>query len=152
MAKKKKVTKKRVVQKEKTYFGHSFAFVAIVGGGFVLVSLILLLQGNPSLLFGNIKTDVPAVSEPEQKIASATVVIANNTFDTDPVSVKVGDTVVWENTDTVTHHIVSDDGSFATEDILPGETGSVTFSKEGTFGYHCSLHPVMVGTVNVEGM
>jgi len=34
--------------------------------------------------------------------------------------------------------------------IAPGQTSApITFSTAGTFNYHCSIHPTMVGRLNV---
>jgi len=55
--------------------------------------------------------------------------------------------VAWHNTDTTTHRIVSDDGSFDTGEIAPGSTIAVARLR-GTGGpYHCTIHPNMVGTI-----
>jgi len=57
----------------------------------------------------------------------------------------------WKNTDTETHHIVANDGSFDTGDIAPGATSSVvTMTSDGT-NYHCTIHPTMIGSVNSSG-
>jgi plastocyanin len=34
--------------------------------------------------------------------------------------------------------------------IGPGRTFSRTFQTAGSFQYHCSIHPGMVGTVSVQ--
>jgi plastocyanin len=34
--------------------------------------------------------------------------------------------------------------------MAPGATFSRTFSTAGTFTYHCTIHPGMVGTVSVH--
>jgi len=79
-------------------------------------------------------------------------------FSPNPVNANVGDTVVWTNKDNTFHTVVSgnlDDGPsglFGGEGdqiIAPNNTQEFTFTEAGEYGYYCSLHPAMVGTVIV---
>jgi plastocyanin len=64
----------------------------------------------------------------------------------DPSTIPGGHNVVWHNTDTVTHRIVLDDGELDTGTIAPGAVSApMTIAAPGP--YHCSIHPVMVGTI-----
>ena len=47
------------------------------------------------------------------------------------------------------HTATADDGSFDAGTLNPGESKTVTFDTAGSYGYHCSLHPWMKGTVVV---
>jgi len=67
-----------------------------------------------------------------------------------PIAVTVGGTVTWTNNDTVTHTSTADGGAWNSSSIAPGGTFSRTFSSAGTFQYHCTIHPGMVGTVTVQ--
>ena len=78
------------------------------------------------------------------------VSIANFAFSPASITVKVGDSVTWTNNDSTTHTVTADDNSFSSGDLAPGATFSFTFSKAGTFAYHCSIHPSMTGTVVVQ--
>ncbi len=88
---------------------------------------------------------------------SANVVITivgmngNQSFSPSPVTVKVGQTVAWRNADSITHTATSDAGAFDTGSIGPGATSNaIQMNTAGTFGYHCSIHPSMVGTITVQ--
>jgi len=82
--------------------------------------------------------------------AGATAVqIAGFAFGPASVDVAVGATVTWTNGDSVAHTVTADDGSF-NGNVDPGATFSFTFTKAGTFTYHCSIHPSMTGTVVVK--
>ncbi len=70
-------------------------------------------------------------------------------FSPNPATVPVGQTVVWHNLDTTTHRVVLEDGEFDTGNIAPGAF-SPPMSLIEAAGYHCSIHPVMVGTI-VDG-
>jgi plastocyanin len=80
------------------------------------------------------------------------------------ISVKVGDTLTWENSNDIGHTIVSGtyevdtagqrttekaDGTFDLEVAKKGDAVTHTFTKAGTFTYYCSIHKAMNGTVTV---
>jgi plastocyanin len=71
-------------------------------------------------------------------------------FSPSPGSVKVGQTVAWRNSDSVSHTATADGGAFNTGTIAPGATSTpVVMSAAGSFAYHCSIHPSMVGSLTV---
>ena len=61
-----------------------------------------------------------------------------------------GNIVSWTNDDSIEHTVTSDDGSFDSGPISPGDTFDNTFDSPGEFGYHCSIHPFLTGVVIVE--
>ena len=71
-------------------------------------------------------------------------------FNPNPVPITQGSLVMWHNMDTTVHHIVMNDGSFDSGDIMPGATsGTMTLNSAGG-NYHCTIHPTtMFGSVNV---
>ncbi len=79
-----------------------------------------------------------------------TVSIVNFAFDPAELTVPVGTTVTWENTDTAPHTATAEDGSFDTGRIDQNGSGSLTFDEAGTFSYVCGFHPNMQGTITVE--
>jgi plastocyanin len=82
--------------------------------------------------------------------ADVTITISGFSFSPNPASVKVGQTVVWHNGDSVTHTATADGGAFDTGAIAPGATsGPITMSAAGSLAYHCAVHPGMVGSLTV---
>jgi plastocyanin len=67
-------------------------------------------------------------------------------------SVKVGEAVEWDFTDTTAQHTAtSDDGTtFDSPALGAGEKYTYTFTKAGKFAYHCSIHPQMVASITVS--
>ena len=102
-------------------------------------------------------TPAPA---PKQAAAPAPVVAPKPTthavtikgfaFGPSALTVKVGDTVVWTQEDSVQHNVVADDGSSSGPLLAQGQTYSKIFTAKGTFAYHCSPHPSMKASVIVE--
>jgi plastocyanin len=86
--------------------------------------------------------------------------MADKGYTPNPAQVKVGQTVVWTNKDSVQHTITSgtpgsaDSGkefdSGLTKLLNPGSTYQHTFTKAGDFSYYCQLHPTMLGHVIVK--
>jgi plastocyanin len=81
--------------------------------------------------------------------SSGKVTIKNYTFGPKAITVKVGTTVGWTNTDQFDHSVSQDDGGFTGDPIHPGASFSHTYGTPGTFTYHCGIHNFMTGTVTV---
>jgi plastocyanin len=71
-----------------------------------------------------------------------------NSFNPNPVPASVGETVAFKNNDTVSHHLVLDNGSLDIGDIAPGATSKTITVPAGSGNFHCTLHPTMVGAIN----
>jgi len=75
----------------------------------------------------------------------------NQSYAPNPTTVRVGQTVAWKNNDTTVHDATQDASRFQTGTINAGSTSApVTMSTAGTFAYHCTIHPGMVGTLIVQ--
>jgi plastocyanin len=77
-------------------------------------------------------------------------------FTPSSTSVHVGDTVKWTFVDNQNnpHTSTSDDGSSWDSQSKvtgnPGDTFSFTFTKAGTYSYHCTFHANMTGKITVS--
>jgi plastocyanin len=81
---------------------------------------------------------------------AAVVQIGNFTFKAPVTTVRAGTTVIWTNGDDIPHTVVSKDGVFKSKVLDTGDHFSFTFAKVGQFGYFCSIHPHMTGTIIVK--
>ena len=71
-------------------------------------------------------------------------------FDPAKVQVQVGQTVTWENTESVPHDVKATDGAgFASKTFGKGGRFSWKAATAGTVKYECTLHPGMDGTIEV---
>jgi plastocyanin len=93
---------------------------------------------------------VAAMTKAAPVAPAAAVSIDNFTFKNPVVTVKPGTTVTWTNGDDIPHTVVSKDGLFRSKALDTGDRFSFTFAKAGQFGYFCSLHPHMTGTIVVK--
>ena len=81
---------------------------------------------------------------------TAEVKIDNFSFGPATITVAVGTTVTWTNRDDIPHTVVSDEKVFKSKVLDTDEKFSYTFTKPGTYGYFCSVHPKMTGKVVVR--
>ena len=64
--------------------------------------------------------------------------------------VNAGDSVTWKNGTDASHTVTSDTGGeLASATVAAGGSFSHTFSGQGTFAYHCTIHPYMTGQIVV---
>ena len=75
--------------------------------------------------------------------------LGSGSYGPNPATVKVGQKVSWKNADSIAHTATGT--GFDTGAIGSGQTSApITFSTAGNIDYHCSFHPSMVGTLNVQ--
>ncbi|MGA9869969.1 MAG: cupredoxin family copper-binding protein [Rhodococcus sp. (in: high G+C Gram-positive bacteria)] len=89
---------------------------------------------------------------PEQAAAPVPnqVTVADMSYSPADITVGVGDTVTWVFDDGgMAHDVVADDKAFRSP-LAKSGSYSFTFTEPGTFTYHCTPHPDMVGTVTVQ--
>lgn len=89
----------------------------------------------------------PAVVAQSREV---TVEIRDFAFQPGNLEVGVGTTVTWVNRDAAPHDATADDGSWKTDRLDRGESGSVTFDRPGEYFYYCSIHPSMQARVLVR--
>ena len=67
------------------------------------------------------------------------------------MTVKVGQSIEWDWQDpNVAHTVTSDDGSTFDSCLQnKGYKFVVTFNQAGKIPYHCTIHPLMIGTITV---
>ena len=87
--------------------------------------------------------------------ANVTVAIqgdrANQSYAPSPVTMRAGQTIAWQNADSTAHTATQDSAGFNSGTINAGATSApVTMGTAGTFTYHCSIHPGMIGTITVQ--
>ena len=107
---------------------------------------------KPSQTNSNTNSSSTSSSSGNQPL-TGTINIKNMMFTPSQITVAKGGTVTWTNNDNTTHTVIDDlsnVGGPASGDIPPGGTYSFTFTKTGSFQYHCQIHPSMRGTIVVK--
>jgi plastocyanin len=113
------------------------AWIAVLATPAVIATLLLFV-GSPIVRASN------------QTAANAAVKIDNFVFGPQTLTVPVGTTVTWTNSDDIPHTSVSTDGVFKSKVLDTDDKFSFTFTKAGTYPYYCTIHPKMTGTVVVR--
>jgi plastocyanin len=75
--------------------------------------------------------------------------VDGNDFRPQRITISRGDRVRWVNRDNVTHTTTSNSGIWD-ETLSPGERFTRRFRRAGTFGYQCTIHFGMTGTIVVS--
>lgn len=92
----------------------------------------------------------PAVVTNEGEVTD--VEISGFKFAPETLKVKPGQTIKVTNRDSVSHTVTADDGtSFESGLLGKDQSGTITApTKPGSYGFHCTPHPYMKGTLVVE--
>ena len=113
-----------------------------------------LFMGSTTLVVALLVVALVAVAATPTVAAAKTkrVTIDDFTFSPKVITIKHGTKVVWKNSDSVPHNVVSASdistsasvtGLFASPTLNPGASFSFTFKKKGTFFYECTFHASM---------
>jgi hypothetical protein len=78
-----------------------------------------------------------------------TIEIVDFSFQPSTITVPVGTTVAWINHGSAEHTVTFEDGTFNSGNIAGGSGFKHVFLQPGTYSYHCSIHPNMIGQVVV---
>ena len=114
--------------------------------GFKMLTFQAAALAASALMISTVAVATKATPAP----SAAAVQIGNFTFKAPVLTVRPGTTVTWTNGDDIPHTVVSKDGAFKSKVLDTGDHFSFTFAKPGQFGYFCSLHPHMTGTIVVK--
>lgn len=90
------------------------------------------------------------LAAPVKSADSETVEIRNFAFSPNALTISAGTTVTWKNLDGEPHTVVSDQGTFRSEALDQNDSYTFRFEKPGTYGFICSIHPTMHGTIVVK--
>ena len=112
------------------------------------VAAALAIVGSGLALAG-VQGEIASAGQTARASRTATVSIAHFKFQPATVTIPRGSKVRFSNA-SGTAHTATRKGSFDTGRIKPGKSASVTFSREGTFPFHCTIHPFMKGKVVVD--
>lgn len=122
----------------------------------IVIIVAIVIYGGKGNNTDNTNTQItqpPTTVTVSEVSTDNAVSISNFTFNPQIITVRVGTTVTWTNEDSVAHQIVSDTGAPLTGINSPtlnnGDSFNFTFTQAGTWSYHCSIHPDMLGQVEV---
>jgi len=77
------------------------------------------------------------------------VVMQNNLFSPEKITVKVGQKIHWHNNDSYVHTVTARTGAFSSKDVKGGGTFDYTPRKVGKIPYFCKIHSGQTGIITV---
>ena len=80
--------------------------------------------------------------------STASVNVADFSFNPDATTIAVGGQVTWTWTGSAPHNVTFSTGTNSV--TQSAGTFSRTFDAAGAFGYQCTVHPSMQGTITVQ--
>jgi plastocyanin len=119
-------------------------------------------QKTLALHYVNVAPGCPTATQTPTRTATATptigcavgiryVIMGDYYYLPTNVTVTVGTTIRWLNEGPSQHTTTSDTNIWDSSVLNPGQTYDHTFNTPGTYPYHCTLHPQMVGSITVLG-
>lgn len=101
---------------------------------------------------GGIVSPPPPPPPPPPTCPDNTFCMRAATFQPTTLTVAKGTNVTFQNNSGVDHNIVFDNTTSGAADIGPISSGSPvrTFNTAGTFGFHCTIHAGMIGSITVQ--
>ncbi len=94
-------------------------------------------------------TTAPPTSTPPASTGAAVIAVAASGLNPATLTVPVGTTVTWNNTDQEDHTLVSDTPGFTGAAIPASGNFEFTFNTAGTYNYHLGDDPAVKGTIVV---
>jgi len=88
-------------------------------------------------------------STPTTRAAVQPISIAEFSFSPATLTITVGDSVTWTNSDPLAHTVTSATNIWNSGPLNQSGTFQHTFTQPGIFPYFCSIHPTMHGTILV---
>lgn len=112
------------------------------------VLLIATLAGCGGGGGGSTPTTPPPPSNP---VATTSVSMQNNTFNPPDIVVSPGAVVTFTNNDGINHNVTFSNSSIQSTATFNSGARTVTMpTATGTYGYTCTIHAGMNGTVKVQ--
>ncbi|CAH0285864.1 Amicyanin [Massilia sp. Bi118] len=78
------------------------------------------------------------------------VIIQDMAFSPKVLMVKPGDTITWVNKDMFVHNVTAAAAGIKSGELKPGQSWRQVLRQGESFDYLCTLHPVMMGRVEVK--
>jgi len=98
----------------------------------------------------NVMTLTTTIAQDKQlddTAATISIGTVSNGFVPATMTIKKGTTVTWTNQDSALHTVIGN--GFQSQELKYQESYQKRFDTVGSYDYHCGIHPVMKGTINV---
>lgn len=117
---------------------------------FLVLLLIFAAGCTQARLAGETAAQTSAQTQAAQHASSNDILIKDFAFQPNELTINKGETVTWTNLDAANHIIRENSGVFESTKLNQDQSYSYKFEAVGTYEYHCTLHPSMIGKIVVE--
>jgi plastocyanin len=120
---------------------------------YIFTALASILPGLTGCKSDSASAPYGSGGTPPAHPAPNTFVMQPMSFSPSSMTVAIGTTVTWKNSDGIAHTSTSDTpGLWDTGNMAPGTSATTTFNTAGTFAFHCRYHAAMgmTGTITVR--
>ena len=90
-----------------------------------------------------------SITDDKELVAYTVVAMYMSMYTDSPITIAAGSTILFVNADDAKHTATADDDSWGTGTMNKADSFVRRFSTPGTYTFHCSYHPEMIGTVVV---
>lgn len=133
-----------------TFSSDNDATATVSGDGTITAVAAGTAQITASLTAGSVTKTGSARVTAQQAPASASVSTPGLAFQAPLVDVRVGGSVTWTIGPTTHNVTFTSPGAPASIGDLQNASAARTFPSNGSFNYHCTIHPQMTGMVRVH--
>lgn len=120
----------------------------------MMYRILIIKQNNYAPFGGSAPNPTPLVTTSSPAAQQAiTISVQGFRYNPPAITIHLGDTVTWKNLDAAPHTITTKADAVSAFDsgmIGQNETFAHIFNQTGTYNYHCTFHPEMVGTIVVQ--
>ena len=117
---------------------------------FVFLGILLLALGTALAPLTTVARQSPPLPNPAVTGApTLTVRILSSKYDPDDVTLKIGQSINFDNLDAVGHTVTASDGSFDSGYLGRGDTWQTSFAQARTILYSDIYHTSMHGRITV---
>ncbi len=103
-------------------------------------SAIAIVPGSPMTIVVGNGTGTGTGTGTSTPVQTALIDMTASAFSPNELTVQRGTVVYWRNTDSMSHTVTADNGSYNSGTIGPGGTYSLTLTQPGTYNYYCAFH------------
>ena len=115
----------------------------------VTLAVGLLVGGCTPVGSGEASDGGPTTCSMSEAPGDVTARIDEAAFVPSSITVEGDRSIEFRNSSSLEHTVALDDGACASGVIAPGKSVTYIIGPVGRHGFHCTIHPLMTGTIEV---
>jgi plastocyanin len=124
----------------RTYYAPTYSYPMPYGSGYGSYRMPYGSYQMPYSSFYSSDYGPNSYPSSSRTLTDINVVLYDNYFQPNQITVPVGATVRWTNSGRHHHTVTSDTGLWDSGELSSGQSFDHTFTTSGTYPYHCTIH------------